>query len=569
MSKRSGPDHRRERAVIYIRQSKEREESYSPETQENGCREYAKRREYRVVNVVSDIGVSGRRWTSRPGMQEIVRMAQAGETDVVLVYWLSRATRDDEGWLNIKVNVERFGVRVESPELPDFDDPDDPAKFLIEYDTAKYAIYESKRKSVMWRNTQQQRRELGLYPGGPPPFGYRKSDERGRVPFVPDERNRVAVEKMYELYINGAGPHAIADWLNANGYSTTPRRVKRNGETEPTSHRFTTRTVRRLLDSGFAAGYLNLHDPACYSRATPASERCRIDKETGKRVRFDREKNEWVPCKRRKHVRGEHEAIIDELTWRAYQEARDERAIGPARSQPQATWFLGAGLTVCGRCSGNLALNSHSSPWAMAKCSVYTNQGRSVCEGTWINRSHLESAFALWFLPGHLEDVARERESMAATDDERKALDAELATLRAEERKVREGLKLAARLVAAGDMPDEDYQEARRAVAERSEALAERVLVAQARLDVLSADSDVYERIRAATPDDLDPAEWNATLKRIIRRIVVREDDVTFEPLNGEPVTFSRTEIRAAFSRPNQGGKNRRDPQTGKFVRAG
>ena len=67
----------------------------------------------------------------------------------------------------------------------------------------------------------------------------------------------------YDRYLRGQGLQKIAKWLNDEGYETPKRKIANRGDTEPTGGKFSVATIVRILDGGFGAGYISVHDPDC------------------------------------------------------------------------------------------------------------------------------------------------------------------------------------------------------------------------------------------------------------------------------------------------------------------
>src|SRR5207245_3079069 len=86
-------------ALIYIRQSKKREESVSPETQEDACRKLPAVTACTTVTVFRDLGVSGGKPPEkRPGFsalrERILATDRKREPLVIAAYDQSRISRD-------------------------------------------------------------------------------------------------------------------------------------------------------------------------------------------------------------------------------------------------------------------------------------------------------------------------------------------------------------------------------------------------------------------------------------------------------------------------------------------
>lgn len=572
------------RAISYTRQSMFREESISLEMQDKANREHADRNRYVVLETVEDPGVSGLQFAKRPGIKKAIEMIEAGEADVILVWRWARLSRRRTDQAVILDRVESAGGRVESATEP-VDATTAGGRFSREVLLAA-ASYESDMKSEQWLEAQARRVSRGLPSGGRAPFGYRhvvnaKGKSVRDVPPEPHPEHAPIVREMYAMYLRGHGIGTIARWLNED-LKVTPTPKKRKGDSEPTPHAFTTGTVMRLLDSGYAAGYLTMHDPECPAPRRPNDNHTRT---------CDRRIRPLEPPEGREPIRGQHKAIITEETWQEYRRVRlSRRQVHPRTRQPH--WYLGGNLTACGLCGSTLHISSYTDPLAQVRCS--NNARRRTCTGVWVNRRWFEWAVQLW-LSGRIEEWANRVEELRGTDQERDRLSRELDAARADEAKIQRGLRSLQSLVASGDLSDDDYRSRRREAEAKLAAVAERIDETRARIDALNPDGDAYERLsrllgyempvwtgpddppddfrtlEESFKDELTPEEWNLLLRRIIRRITVHPDGITIEPLRGQARRISRNAPKPEKPerKPTKRGRRNaaRDSRTGRFAR--
>ena len=140
------------RAVLYLRQSVAREESISLELQEIAGRRYCEQRGYEVVEVLADPGISGRTW-ARPAVQHAVRMIEARDVDVIVVWKWSRLSRSRRDWAVAVDRVEGAGGRLESSTEP-VDTTTSTGRFTRGM-LAELAAFESERIGDTWREDRK------------------------------------------------------------------------------------------------------------------------------------------------------------------------------------------------------------------------------------------------------------------------------------------------------------------------------------------------------------------------------------------------------------------------------
>lgn len=316
------------RAVLYLRQSKSREDSISIELQETSCREYAARMGYEVVDVLADPGISGRTW-DRPAVQQSLAMVESRDADVIIVWKWSRLARNRRDWAVAVDKIEVTGGRLES-STEAVDTTTSTGRFTRGM-LAELAAFESERIGDTWRETHARRRKLGLPHNGSPRLGYTYDPETKS--YSPDRETADIVRELYRRYVDGAGLGALSKWLRDLGIES-PRTRK------PWTHR----GVAQYLTNGFAAGYLRVHDPAC-------TERHQVTRN----------------CPRHVYVEGAHEAIIDEATWRATVAAREDRKSLAPRLVSAVSAM--SGVSRCGTCGHRLALHRQKDQSPRLRCS--------------------------------------------------------------------------------------------------------------------------------------------------------------------------------------------------------
>lgn len=199
------------RAIIYMRQSTHREESISLDLQERACRDYCDRLGYEVVAVEADPGISGRVWSSRPKVQQVMAAIEAGTADVVVLWKWSRLSRSRKDWAVAADRVDVAGGRIESATEP-IDTATASGRFARGVMT-EYAAFQSEQIGEQWEEVRQRRLSLGLPASGRLPFGWNWVD--GAV--EPNADQAPYVVAMYSRYLAGHGAAEIANWLNQEG----------------------------------------------------------------------------------------------------------------------------------------------------------------------------------------------------------------------------------------------------------------------------------------------------------------------------------------------------------------
>lgn len=283
----------RPRAVLYLRQSVAREESISLEVQETSGRTYCAQQGYDVVAVESDPGISGRTW-NRPAVQRVMTMIETGAADVVILWKWSRLSRSRLDWAVAVDKGKSAGGRIES--ATESVNISTSTGRLARGMLAEFAAFESERIGDTWKQAHERRVKQGRPANGKPRFGYAYNRENG---FTPDPETGPVLATLYRRYLAGESIYKLVHWLN----DSSVRPVEGYGRTEDPM--WAGRAVRRVLDSGFAAGYFT--------------------------HRGDR-------------LTGIHEALISEAEWQEYQARRKTRAVNRRTERSQ---YLLSGLIRC------------------------------------------------------------------------------------------------------------------------------------------------------------------------------------------------------------------------------
>jgi site-specific DNA recombinase len=358
--------------IGYIRVSMAREEMISPAIQRSAIEEWARRTGRQIVLWIEDLDLSGRNFR-RKVMGGIERL-EAGEAREIACYRYDRWGRNAfESLANI-ARVEQAGGHVQSAT-----EPMDAETAIGKYNRLNalgLAEMQSDIISDNWKAALANRIGRQIHPSGAAQFGYLRL---GRVRSEDDptrfrrDRDDAAGERyeadyaggaadvligMYDRYITEQkGFRKIAVWLNARGILNT--------RGAPWSDV----TVRNVLDSGFGAGYLRIHDKDCKC-GKPSS------------------------CRKREYVPGAHEPILDEPTWQAYLALRARRRNLPPRSRYAA--YPLTSLILCGHCcSGMSAQNASYVPGHTYRCTRWKQYGGDTpggCRGVFPQRLRVEAA---------------------------------------------------------------------------------------------------------------------------------------------------------------------------------
>ncbi|QOT16515.1 recombinase family protein [Paenarthrobacter sp. YJN-5] len=393
-----------QRAVAYIRVSKERDGMISPELQLAAIEQHCERSGYEIVETISDLDMTGRFWKRRQ-VERAIGIIEAGTADVLVVWKVSRVSRNRLDWAIAVDRVEGIGGRLESATEP-MDTSTSSGRFARGM-LAELAAFESERMGEQWKEAHARRVKTGVPANGKPRFGYQYTKETG---FTPDPVTGPVLAELYRRYIAGQSVYALVKWLNdgptrpVTGYGVSSDGL------------WSDRTVRRILDQGFGAGYITHH-------------------------------GERVP--------GIHEPIITEDEWTEYQARRSARRVY-RRSERSTYLFSGMIRCECGAAMHAGLFGAGRAP--KYKCAAVSSKRKH--DGGYVMTSTVEKDFLAW-----LESVAADIDSEAehavqAQQQAAKATD-KVAHLKTQLVKLGTRLDQLTNKMLDGTIPDDTYRRLR------------------------------------------------------------------------------------------------------------
>jgi site-specific DNA recombinase len=213
-------------AVLYVRVSTEdqAEHGTSPETQREGCLRLAEQAGLPVAAVCEDLGVSGTRYATRPGIQEALRLIESGQADTLIATKVDRIGRSAVVILDIARRVRAAGASLVTGDQRFDDTPQ--GQFTL---TMFAAMAELERNTIRERTMKGKRKraEEGQQPQrSTPAYGYHivtnaqvecglyPPEMRGRYVIIEEEAE--IVRDLFARYAaGGVGFPPLARDLNA------------------------------------------------------------------------------------------------------------------------------------------------------------------------------------------------------------------------------------------------------------------------------------------------------------------------------------------------------------------
>lgn len=159
------------RAVIYTRVSRDDSgEGKSNARQREDCEKLADLRGWSVVGTHEDISISAYSGKDRPAWNEVLRLARAGEIDLIIAWHIDRMTRSMTELEQLILLAEECGVGI-ATVTGDMDLTTDVGRMVARI-LAAVARQEVERKGARQRSANKQRAAAGQPHAHPRPFGY-------------------------------------------------------------------------------------------------------------------------------------------------------------------------------------------------------------------------------------------------------------------------------------------------------------------------------------------------------------------------------------------------------------
>lgn len=204
---------------IYLRKSRAdaeaemRGEGETLARHEHTLLELAKKRKLNIINIYREI-VSGDSIAARPQMQKLLQDIEQNMYDGVLVMEIERLARGDTIDQGVVAHAfKKTSTKIITP-MKTYD-PDN--EFDEEY--FEFSLFMSRREYKTIKRRMQAGRVASVKEGNficsSAPYGYKKINPEPKVhtlEIVPEEAK--IVQKIYNMYLSGKGPRAIATELN-------------------------------------------------------------------------------------------------------------------------------------------------------------------------------------------------------------------------------------------------------------------------------------------------------------------------------------------------------------------
>ena len=458
------------RVGLYPRVSgHEQEDNYSIPEQIDRMKKYCESRDWLVYKIYTDSGYTGSNM-ERPGLQDMIKDAESGKIDMVLVYKLDRLSRSQKDTLFLIEDVfDKHGVGFTSM-TENFDTSTAHGKFIIGILSVFAQLEREKIKERTMIGKDSRAKEGKWHGGSTPPIGYDYVDDM----LIQNEYEVMQIKEAADLLLKGTPARTIERLFEEKGYR------HKHGIWDA-------KTIKRVVANPINVGYIKHRD---------------------------------------KLYKGLHEPIFDQATYDAIIELMDERRKQYGTTKPHQS-LLG-GILFCKNCGARYARQNYNSNYLVYMCySRSKKMKKMIKDPTCKNKNYrmevlegivLDEIKRLVVDPNRIEEV---RENRPENDNTEK-----IKTINSEIAKIDTQISKMMDLYALGTI---DLDVISNKVGELNDtkiALQKEM----ASLNVPSSDSTMTEEeirsIAALMKDDLPLEDKRNIVQSLIHHIDIDEDDI-------------------------------------------
>ena len=350
------------RAVIYARFSSEKQTENSIDAQLRACKEYAERKNLKIVNTFIDRAKSGTT-IKREAYQSMLSSAINKEFQVVIIHKLDRLGRNLMNNLKAISLLEDNGVRVESV-TENF--TNDASGRLMRNLLSSYGQFFSEALAVETMKGLKENAYNCLHTGGQPPLGYDVVDKK----YVINETEAEAVRLIYRMTLEGETAGVVIKKQTELGY--------KNKVNTPWTKNSLISILRNEKYKGFMI----------------------FNKTASKDSRGKRNGNKKKDDKDIIRVPNGIPAIIDEETFNKVQELLESRK-KVNTFLPRGNEYLLSGMVICDVCGSKMYPNirrhtNKNNPnrkpksYASFRCNCRKSKTNIVCNNSEIKIEYLD-----------------------------------------------------------------------------------------------------------------------------------------------------------------------------------
>lgn len=380
------------RVYGYVRLSRdEDDEKNSLTNQKQILLDYAKSKNYKIIEIFEDDNISGMTF-DREGLNKLKEIIELKKADIILVKDLSRIGRHKAYSALFLEYLRENNVKLISvtENIDSLNENDDILIGFKQILNEQYAKDISRKIKAGFK--QKQKDGFVIIP----PFGYIKNTNTKQIEIF--EECAEIVRLIYKLYIEGYGSKKIAKYLNEHQFHTPAwyhkklyNKTYHPGKEWIGNEIWSDRTIQRIVSNDAYIGVL----------------RCGVSTRS---VIYKFKKD--LP--EEEHIIHEnfYPPIIDKETWILAQRIRENRANNNVRASCNSKIHRYAGLLICKNCGASFVAKKRYG-YVEYVCNAYHRFGKSVCSSHRISEIELDDKIYQYLT--RLKEVAEDNLSKIDT----------------------------------------------------------------------------------------------------------------------------------------------------------
>ena len=192
------------RAAEYTRYSTDGQTSNSIAYQQAKIREYCNANNITVVASYADEAETGTNTEDRLEFLKMIAAAGNKEFDAVVIYDITRGSRDVGDWFNFRKTMQRLNIQVISVEdkLGDILNPNDFLVELLSVGIGQHTVLTTRQKSI---DGVAIKAKEGAFLGGCAPLGYDIVDGK----YIINEGDAATIRIIFDMYAKGESYDSI------------------------------------------------------------------------------------------------------------------------------------------------------------------------------------------------------------------------------------------------------------------------------------------------------------------------------------------------------------------------
>lgn len=198
-------------AVAYARYSTDKQTENSIAYQLAEINKYCNANNIAITEKYIDEGLSGTN-TNRPAFQKLLKDAKEHKFNTVIIYDISRGSRNLVDWFLFRQEMKRLNIKVIScsQQLGEIDDPNNFLLETISVSLEQYQVLDTRKKSIAGSKTRALK---GKFMGGYPPLGYDIINDE----YVINKAEATVIKQIFDMFVQGESYKSIIEYVNKKG----------------------------------------------------------------------------------------------------------------------------------------------------------------------------------------------------------------------------------------------------------------------------------------------------------------------------------------------------------------